>query len=598
MKYAIIHINSDAIKDNNINKSDRGKWNNKNEDIFKPLDCNSINTDYKYIIDQLDKILSKLSDNKNDKNCNVDEPDIYFMIVPIEALSDYLFYVALSYSKLRKFDDESYQPKPIVFITAKNIFKNYHKFDKNDSAKDFESRENDYKNRISVFDKLYYQFDKRKYFLDSSIWHYYLPMEKWNGKSFEQNLKLIIEDIQENYNMQLYDTVVAREYLEFQTRMMKNSYLEAVGGGHAQQITPYVFHTETEMRYRADYKINEKLKKEYGNLKNFAWRVLLVDDYAEKELRKNKDNKISYDKISILTKILEKDFIVTKDNEIKKPEKPIIYIKGTKESNVLEDAKSKLRKNVYDVIMLDYLLGTKSDSQERELASELFSPLNRKKLDKTRGDLMSKFWILPISAFSKAMDDKIRSLGINRVHSDWYIFNGADPIATPQLFRHNFFKLIELQLNIAIVRKKDIINFILENLQGEDNANKQNNNDNDRKENKKNDNLRTKARRLYGLFMHKFGMREALLVDAENGSAFAKSVGEYLDNEGFEDQRFYEYTRKLIFLIGYGTHYDAPRMWEIFTFIREEVNKLGLSEKENEINILFDRIIKYLNRLT
>lgn len=99
--------------------------------------------------------------------------------------------------------------------------------------------------------------------------------------------------------------------------------------------------------------------------------------------------------------------------------------------------------------------------------------------------------------------------------------------------------------------------------------------------------------------MHKFGMREALKSDAENNSAFAKSVGEYLDNEGFEDQRFYEYARKLIFLIGYGTHYDAPRMWEIFTFIRDEVNKLNLPEnKQHENDKLFERITNYLNTLT
>ena len=450
----------------------------------------------------------------------------------------------------------------------------------------------------------YYALDKIETYLplnfyDSSIWNYYIGLE--GEKKISEKIEAVLKIICNNYSNGLYQANVSKEYRKFNYRILEQSYLDKIGkSSHATFISPFVFHSGYEMKKKAR-ELLKKIKSISGN-KNytFKWKVLLVDDYSEKKLAgldekycNKKEGEEDITKKYILKSLIKKFF---KNNLLKEGNINLeIDIDTVSEKDTLVDARKQIKENFYDIILVDYLLG-KTDSGNRDYGDVFIKFLNEKKSNKSF--LLGKYWIIPVSSFTNAFRAEIIKKGINRINDKMYILEGADFINNPALFLYNFLFGLYLQLKLSLVSKKDIINFILENLQGEDNANKQNNNDNDRKENKKNDNLRTKARRLYGLFMHKFGMREALLVDAENGSAFAKSVGEYLDNEGFEDQRFYEYTRKLIFLIGYGTHYDAPRMWEIFTFIREEVNKLGLSEKENEINILFDRIIKYLNRLT
>ena len=462
-------------------------------------------------------------------------------------------------------------------------------------------------------------------FLDSSIWNYYIAFEnenKENKKLPIEKLKKVIDIICNNYSNHLYEANVSIEYIKHNYNMLSISELpKTKSSSHAKEISPFKFHSE--------YKMKKEAKKIYNEINQIINNhtveldILLVDDYANKELSGIKSSFKICD-VTISTEIRKRCSKLPLQKVINKEEKYTqiripntftkkyilenliekfgfgnlkIKIQSTNNSNVIDDAILQMEGKTFDIILLDYLLGENKKTGTREKGEEFIVRLNpasennkKKEQEKLKKHtLLGKHWILPVSSFNDAFSSKMTDEGIEKISNSIYIFEGADFINTPGLFLYHLLKLIQLQLNIAIVRKKDIINFILENLQGEDNANKQDNKDN----------LRTKARRLYGLFMHKFGMREALLADAENDSAFAKSVGEYLDNEGFEDQRFYEYARKLIFLIGYGTHYDAPRMWEIFTFIREEVNKLDLiEEKQKEIDKLFMRITNYLNKLT
>jgi hypothetical protein len=95
--------------------------------------------------------------------------------------------------------------------------------------------------------------DKRKRFLDGSIWHRFIHLAKSNPQ-WEENLAEVIWDICywngkiENGNTKnFYDDIGAREYLEYSLRLLANSWIDpgATGGsnksGHSTQVNPLIF---------------------------------------------------------------------------------------------------------------------------------------------------------------------------------------------------------------------------------------------------------------------------------------------------------------------------------------------------------------------
>lgn len=243
----------------------------------------------------------------------------------------------------------------------------------------------------------------------------------------------------------------------------------------------------------------------------------------------------------------------------------------------------KEKNNQYDVILLDYLLGEKNINK-RELGSEIFTDARFSAMSKHKGPL-GKYWIFPITSFSNAMRNEISGEGIQHIHDDWYLFDGADPISTPQLFRYNLFKLMYLQIQQSLITKDDIINFISSYL-GDEKI----------EENKEVGYIiRQQSRRLYGLFMQKFGAVESLKSDAENGSAFAKSILKYTkDNDDqLENQHFFEMVRKTLFLVGYGTHQDVPRIWNLLV----EIEDILAKDEKTKMDGFLMSVRDYLNHL-
>ena len=412
-----------------------------------------------------------------------------------------------------------------------------------------------YQERIGAFN-----LDKRKGFLDSSIWHYYVPMQDFSDMKFNERLKHVIDSIRTNNKLGLYDAVVSKEFVEFQCRLMLNSYLRKIGGGHEQHVTPFVFHSEAEMTYRANVKM-----KELNEYNSIEWRVLVVDDFANEKLKDGRGESIGSTKIDVIEQIIRE---IKSENNFK------FEIVGTSE-NVVESLKEHLKVNFYDVVLLDYLLKVKNDKKgtlDPFLSSNLFTEEQYKDLTKHKGPL-GKFWILPITSFSKAMIDKITNEGITRIHDDWYLFDGANPIATPGLFKYTFVKLLELQLKFAILSKSEILKF-LSNTFIEEACD-----------------VRLKARGSYGAFMHKFGLREHLKIDANKKSKFADSVISYVDKYKKSDTELYEYIRKLLYLVGFGTKNDSQKIWNLLKLID---TKLIESEKK-KIKNFFSNIVEYLN---
>lgn len=437
-------------------------------------------------------------------------------------------------------------------------------------------KENDFpelKKRVHVA----LNFARQMRFLDSSIWNYYIPFDNNFTTEFEQ----VITEIKANYEINLYNTIVAREFLEFQNRLLANSYLKNIGEGHASQISPFKFHSERNMKRIADKKL-EKLRT--VTQEKIEWNFLLLDDYAKKELRVIKGE--AKNKLEIIKKHIQK-----------KEGKSQLSFDATE---TVSEAVEMLNTKIYDVILLDYLLGEsegRHSSMKRayghELLLKILHPRNddEKKLMPNRGPL-EKYWIFPVSVFSSAMFDRLREKGIQYFSDNWILARGADPINTPHLFRYYLFSLLENQLSQVLFTIKDIIKFLKQNpviRVGEK-----------KDEQRKDDEIRLWAKSVFGAFIHRFGKREVIELDKDRNSVFADSVYKYLhDNPGMEF-RFYDHVRQLLYLLAYGSGFHATQMWELSNFVEYEIFENNPDKEYDEpfIKTFKHYIPNYITNLT
>ncbi|MBI9030774.1 hypothetical protein JEZ13_02050 [bacterium] len=317
--------------------------------------------------------------------------------------------------------------------------------------------------------------EKRKLYWDSSIWNRYLYLNDGNFKTKFEN---VLKDFTDYFDKDLYSAYVCQEFIEFQTRMMSNSYLEKFGeNSHRSQVIPFKFHSEKNM----EEDITDQLKKQ---IKNYKWRILIVDDYADICLKQdNYGNKLSR-KWKIICKLLNRDltskcrnkdclscrYINMNDDEMSKEQKELTFrfytpIAGcsetkcdkqgwSKQENLVQES-FKALKNIeitYDIILIDYLLGLNEDSTEREFSSELINKIAQDyNSEENRYNNIhtpfGKAYLFPISAFSNALLDDLREQGISHHSEKWELASGADPINSPKLFMYKFAKFLSVQIN-------------------------------------------------------------------------------------------------------------------------------------------------------
>jgi hypothetical protein len=541
--------------------------------------------------------------------------------------------------KEKKEKDENYQMKfvytPVIIISTENLI--------NISDPESDNFEN--------FQKL--NIDRRFKFIDGSIWNYYLPI----NNEFDTNFSNISAKIEANYKNELYKTAFAKEFIELQYRLVVNSYLTDAEA-HSTFISPFVFHSESKLKKMADEKFKELITRLEGYQQKITWNVLFVDDYSEIALRGVSNNK--YTKTCLVNNILKDDkSIREKENEnypfeIKFQTTPQRNVLNFTKKKIIEGQKSEKDKIVYDIIFLDYLLGEKDDNK-REYGYEFFSEYNESyvilnedienelfkcgipkdiienlkeldnknfeqpwssndysKLEKELKKILDKyydkfkdivirlidntlssykcpfgkFWIFPITVFTNALLDRLREQGISRLDDDWFIADGADPVNTPELFRYNFYNLLEQQISDAIFTKNDIIKFLIQNNLIEN------------KTETKDEELRLWAKQFFGAFIHKFGKREILETDSIKGSEFASSILKYLHDTQKGDYRFYDHIRQLLYLLAYGTGFNATQMWELLNFIDYELFVISGCKNENLKETFRDLIPKYITNLS
>jgi len=394
--------------------------------------------------------------------------------------------------------------------------------------------------------------DPRVNFFDSSIWQRYVPL----NMEFHERMANVLAEILEHHQKELYKTIVACEFIEFQTRNVLNSFLAPIcSGGHGKDITPYKFHSEFLMQKKAQAEWEVILKI----ASDAKWRFLLVDDYGDRHLRMKEGN-IQYTKKDIINDLISFDSnleSISIENAAESPQDSDLAKENDDVSRGLKDvikhAKQKLKKEMYDVILLDYLLGEKqSASREREFGHELLEgihkPLSADKDIYAYKGPMEHFWIFPISVFTYAMIDELHEKGIGHFSEHWYLCSGADPVNTPNLFKYKLFRFMKTQLYQA-------------GIQAEFTTIKNNPPD-------ENSNIRDWASTILGKLLLEFGNKKKLFDDAlSGGSVFAKSVLCELD-----EIHYYEHLQHLIYLLAHGSGLEWAEMWDELSYLKSSQN--------------------------
>jgi CheY-like chemotaxis protein len=386
--------------------------------------------------------------------------------------------------------------------------------------------------------------DRRKNYIDSSIWLRYA-----NDEETENAIK---EEFKAYYILGLYNTSRAKENREFNSRLLRNSHLENFDGGHGNDVAPFIFHSETEMKIEYK-KWRKKLRDTFKGSakKEIKWRILLVDDHAtettaEKNNKNNENKKLVVSKCKIiqywfsdlgfklecgmsekekkrcknicdctchcnLKKTFEKDEKCHCDgNPNKFEDNESEFVAHIECVETIENAKEALQTKKYDLILLDYLMKEKKESEEisrsrysheilkkiKDVFEEnldekinsyendkekwLLSPIEEKyqkekeatklekmleKIEKETSKLKEKikknidkfivqkkgsngrFRFLFMSAFVNAVQSHMLQLGLLPHTPYWDLGHGACPTTTPNLFKYHLIQTMYDQVN-------------------------------------------------------------------------------------------------------------------------------------------------------
>lgn len=288
--------------------------------------------------------------------------------------------------------------------------------------------------------------DRRAYYLDSSIWCRY-------AKNEEEANQICIQ-FARNRELGLYDCNNGKEQMEFLARMLVNSRLGEFEGSSHKKIVPIVFPSEGEMMKRTQ-EIVEEIKTEFADnpTANFplVWKILLVDDHSYKPLSGGLCSKLA-----VINEVLSSLFQVEVcEGNASVPPRCVpvqtpcpvlgdfyhikIYCVESK-----EEAKERIKRERFDIILLDYLLN-KPDYFDTSVDLLLELKETASELKNARGPL-ELLWFSNVSSFANAIDSRLTAKGIPHITEEWVMNKGACPINTPELFRHNLLQFMRYQL--------------------------------------------------------------------------------------------------------------------------------------------------------
>ena len=418
-------------------------------------------------------------------------------------------------------------PIPHIIVGSRSIFLKPEKRDEN-------------------FEQLGFQdmLDQRYRFFDSSIWVRYVALETNElGERFEDQLTRIMKEFKIYYDQGLYFSNVAKEFLEYNCRLFQNSYLkEFNGGGHASDIIPFIFHSETLMDETA-----QKLEEEFSHF-NLSWDILLIDDFAEKTLRSNIPNQNISNKKNIIQNLVKRASI----SAVSSIEQGCTSIEqGDK---------------TYDIILLDYLF---SDTHNKaKYGTHLLELIDNNSIVKGKA-INYKYWIFPVSVFSDALHSALEEKGIQYLEKHWVLSRGADPIATPQLFKASLLAFMKLQLENLFFKQEDIIRLWLQYPIQENNS--------------KSLDIRPWAKRFHYVLQSNYGKRKTLHFN----SSFSRSVKESLNKNNTESISAFSTLEKLehlLDIVAFSPTYDIGSAAKNYKHLKNSIisKSLEISNEERE----------------
>lgn len=259
--------------------------------------------------------------------------------------------------------------------------------------------------------------------VDSSIWNYYFPLfatdstKKCATIINYERFKDVLQKVANNTSKHLYGLSVADEYADLNARLLEQSYLK---GSH-KAISPFIFHSENELQTLIREEFEERIGLEnesiVSQIKNYKWRILLVDDKADGDMSNNMNISSVNDsyglpqnsKLSIIISLLDKLFvdsnhIISYGERVSNSENVLFSIEYAKK---VSEAQDKIRNKKYDLILLDYLL--EQNEYGYELLEEVYKEVELIKL------LKSILGVLLKESFSPYVCEIISKL---IVHSD------------------------------------------------------------------------------------------------------------------------------------------------------------------------------------
>lgn len=385
------------------------------------------------------------------------------------------------------------------------------------------------------------------YLLNSSIWIRFCDEGAERISLKEEDA---LEEIKWFQELGLYDYKAAKEYIEYQYRAQRDNYLAEIkgigSGGHGVHITPTVYSDEVEFRNfflgdKSTLPRKFKFLVDKGNgfhTDDVNLRILLVDDKIGGDSPKDCNNCencacVGVCKLRIIKELLSGGFVLNNtrktafcsktywaDNVDAKYSGPIrisqvwdnssgkiernndfvgslglkaksgVQIVGAPD---LESALSLLSCCKFDIILLDYLLGPRSnDDPTRTYSTELFEFLsygfekeenipeilemlrktssfsdeqlkefqNNVKLN--RGPL-DKFWIIPMTSYNSSFITDLQRKHVRLIDHRWNISQGADPINTPWKFLYKINEFVDLQLRSCVFHMDELLEFLTYN---------------------------------------------------------------------------------------------------------------------------------------
>lgn len=299
--------------------------------------------------------------------------------------------------------------------------------------------------------------DPRIKFLDSGIWHRYVPEQPSEG-TFASVFEETLSDIKSYWDLGLYYTVPAVSSLDLHLRMLCHSYIGTFGeGGHSTVVTPFKFHSERFFKRRLQDESDFFLRP-WGDdclAEILCWRCLAVDDNADEVLSTINDShyrdRVKVKKSLLIRRPLDQLYRAIIENRknadaneknvkkeavtLKSLQKQFKIVTPKNKKGVVDQCIGLLHKQSFDILFLDYLLGEQPSSTHREYGHAfLLNLIQRRNDTNIRRDFMGRHWIFPISSFPFALSDKLIQLGIGHSQPVWHLSTGGDPVSSPYLY--------------------------------------------------------------------------------------------------------------------------------------------------------------------